>query len=167
MAAPLERVADVVNTVEPVLRDFRSGILELRDTAAKAAAPLQQVSDALSASATEARRGMAEASSAASASRDAAKAVTTASSSLALVAQGMGSLANELAITAKRFDGVDAEIAKVLNELSNGVRNLATETAGFLAKTNEEFGKAATQLSGNINELSEVLEEALADMRKA
>lgn len=69
-----------------------------------------------------------------------------------------GRLAEELAGAVGRFEGLDHELAGVLEALQTGLQGFRIEVEKTVARTDENLGKAVQQLGNSIKSLEEMLE---------
>jgi ABC-type transporter Mla subunit MlaD len=68
-------------------------------------------------------------------------------------------LSKELAQAGARFEGVDRDLARTLDELQNGLKGFTTLVASFVTQTDSNLAQAANHLSSLVKELDETLEE--------
>ncbi len=71
----------------------------------------------------------------------------------------MQELSQGLASAAQRFDGVDRELARIMERLQNGLQEFAKRVSEFVAGTDQNMAKAATQLHAAIKQLEDTLED--------
>lgn len=72
---------------------------------------------------------------------------------------GMKLLADGLTSAAQRFDGLDRELARVIERLQNGLQNFARQVGDFVSGTDQNMAKAATQLHAAIKQLEDTLDD--------
>jgi ABC-type transporter Mla subunit MlaD len=72
---------------------------------------------------------------------------------------GAQTLAQALTTAAQRFDGLDRELGKVVDRLTEGLQNFTQQISKFVSGTDQNMAKAATQLHGAIAELTDVLDD--------
>ncbi|WP_315734065.1 MULTISPECIES: anti-phage ZorAB system protein ZorA [unclassified Bradyrhizobium] len=70
-----------------------------------------------------------------------------------------GRLIESLAAASQRFEGVDQELSKTLVALQNGLQGFTREVHVFVAGTDENLAKAATQLGNLVKGLQDTLED--------
>lgn len=68
-------------------------------------------------------------------------------------------LISSLDDSAKRFSGVDQDLAKTLNALQAGLTSFSKQINTFVVETNNDLAKAATALNASIKGLEDVLED--------
>ena len=66
-------------------------------------------------------------------------------------------LAQGLTAAAQRFDGLDRELARIVERLQTGLQNFARQVSEFVTVTDQNIAKAATQLHGAIKQLEDAL----------
>jgi methyl-accepting chemotaxis protein len=85
--------------------------------------------------------------------------VGAASQRLEAVHAGSQNLAQAMTGAAQRFEGVDRELAQVLQRLQDGLQGFAQQVSKLVSETNRDMAKAATQLQSSITQLEEALED--------
>jgi hypothetical protein len=68
-------------------------------------------------------------------------------------------LAQGLTAAAQRFDGLDHELARIVERLQTGLENFTRQVSEFVSGTDQNMAKAATQLHGAIKQLEDALED--------
>jgi len=68
-------------------------------------------------------------------------------------------LTQELITASKRFEGIDADLAKTLHGLQQGLTGFTRQIGEFVGKTDQNLAKAATQLGSLVQSLESTLED--------
>jgi hypothetical protein len=71
----------------------------------------------------------------------------------------MQQLAEAVTEAAKRFDGVDRELARVVEQLQNGLQGFTRQVSLFVANTDKNLAQAATHLQAAITQLEDALDD--------
>ncbi|HJS85422.1 MAG TPA: hypothetical protein VJ779_08175, partial [Acetobacteraceae bacterium] len=69
------------------------------------------------------------------------------------------SMAQAVTGAAQRFEGVDHELARVVEALQAGLRNFTAQVNSFVSGTDQNLAKAAHALGSAVKQLEETLEE--------
>ena len=77
-----------------------------------------------------------------------------------------GHLAESVTAAAARFEGLDRELAAVLNELQSGLSAFTRQVAEVTASTDRNLGRAATELGNVVSNLTGAIEELSAACRR-
>jgi uncharacterized phage infection (PIP) family protein YhgE len=72
---------------------------------------------------------------------------------------GVQTSAQGLTTAAQRFDGLDRELARVVERLQTGLQSFTRQVSEFVSGTDQNMAKAATQLHGAIKQLEDALED--------
>jgi len=71
----------------------------------------------------------------------------------------MQRLAEGVTEAAKRFDGVDRELARVVEQLQNGLQGFTRQIGLFVTNTDKNLAQAASHLQAAITQLEDALDD--------
>ncbi len=165
--------SEMATRIKDAASQFEGAIVKLvteADTLAARIGELQQAAGettpALLASAGDLRAASETALASVQPLREVAQTVTTAVQQIGGAAERLqaaehGAEATALALTAaaQKFDGLDRELGKVLEQLSRGLQGFTKEVEKVVVGTDQNLAKAATQLGSAIRQLEEALED--------
>jgi ABC-type transporter Mla subunit MlaD len=75
-------------------------------------------------------------------------------------------LAEGLNLATGRFENLDRDLARTIEELQNGLRGFTQQVREFVVQTDQNLARAATQLGNLTKSLEETLEDFLEQLRK-
>ncbi|MFC7333804.1 hypothetical protein [Rhodocista pekingensis] len=139
---------------------------EFERAAGAAAGPLLQASTNLTAAGQTVRGTTESLGTVVQAVGRAIEQVSEASGRLDAATAAAGRLADGLATAAKRFEGIDGDLARTLTALQDGLQGFAREINGFVSQTDQNLAKAATQIAALVKGLEETLEDFSADQNR-
>jgi uncharacterized protein YoxC len=98
--------------------------------------------------------------------RNAMEQVTGAISRLETTQAAGSRLTEELARAAGRFEGVDRELGRTLDELQKGLKGFTTQVTSFVTQTDTNLAKATSHLGAAVKQLEDTLADFLDQVRK-
>jgi hypothetical protein len=138
---------------------------EFERAAGTAAGPLADTATDLKAAGTAVRDALQPLQTVAASIRNALDEVAGAARRLETTQAAGGKLMEGLAQTTARFEGVDRELARTLDELQKGLKGFTDQVRTFVTQTDTNLAKGTLQLGAAVKQLEETLGDFLDQMK--
>jgi hypothetical protein len=152
-------LASEVSRLAETSRNLADQSISLERATTEAAKPLVSSAVALESAGLAARDAIKPLSETNIAVARAVEQIAGAVQRLEIAATSAGQLTNTLNNAAQRFEGVDRELAKTLSGLQIGLQGFTKQVGEFVAKTDTNLARAATQLANLVKSLEDTLED--------
>ena len=152
-------LAEAVTGLQAEASRLGEALASMRDSTVAAAVPLRAAAADLAQAGQSAQAATGTLGEVGRRLEPLSEAVTGSAARLAELQLQVTHLAASVTGAASRFDGVDAELGRVVQQLQAGLASFRAQVTEFATGTNNDMAKATTALSASIIELTEALDE--------
>jgi chromosome segregation ATPase len=166
VAGPLESLAGRARELAQAGTDLASRIAQLDRAAGEAAERLRETAQGLQAAGAAAQDAMEPLRESAAGLRTAAQELAGALTRLQAAQAASGKLAEGLTLAAARFEGVDRELARTLEELQKGLQGFTRQVTEFVTQMDKDIARAINNLGSSVKDLEETLGDFLEQAKR-